>query len=452
MVRLNKLSALLLLGLLCSSNLEYSIASANASGTKNNNETQDLVAEHTTLSEAEEELLAWIDAHEATILAELSRHVNLNTGTDNIEGLNRYREIFKHDLQKLGFSTSEHSSAPIPVLSCEGSEVQIADHLLAVRHGEVGPKILLNGHLDTVFSADDEYQSLSIERDGVLKGPGVADMKGGLVIMLNALRALDQAGLLDGAQLSVLLNTDEEIGSLGSRALIEQQAKLHDIGLVFEGSYQNKVTRARKGLGQARIKVIGRESHAGGAHSDGVSANLELAHKIVALEQLTDYSKKTTVNTGVMGGGEKRNTIAGCADAYIDMRFPSEDLGQQLKQSLAEIAASKSVRNERHPDYPKVEFWASLHRPVKAQHPRVDQLIKQAMGLSAQIGEPITGTRYAGGGTDGSIAQAVGLPTIDSLGIDGVGAHSSREAASVKSLMARTKLVAVMLARLIHQP
>ena len=412
----------------------------------------EIARQKTTLSNAEQLLVAWIESHEADILDELKRHVDINTGTANIAGLDRYRAILAKDLQQLGFATSEHPSAAIPVLTCEGDKVQIANHLLAVRTGSAKQRILLNGHLDTVFSADDEFQTLMIERDGVLKGPGVADMKGGIVIMLNALRALDQAGLLAESNLSVLFNTDEEIGSLGSRKLIEQQAKLHDIGLVFEGSYKNQVTRARKGLGQARLKVIGRESHAGGAHEDGVSANLELAHKIVALEKLTDYDRKTTVNTGVMGGGEKRNTIAGCADAYIDMRFPSEAEGEQLKQRLADVAATQYTSNSRHPEFPQTEFWATLHRPVKQQHPIVDQLIAQAMAISQLTGEPIEGTRYAGGGTDGSIAQAVGLPTMDSLGIDGVGAHSSREAASVKSLMARTKLAAVLLSRLIQQP
>ncbi|MFT5572672.1 MAG: glutamate carboxypeptidase [Cryomorphaceae bacterium] len=412
---------------------------------------QDLQAINTTLSDVERRLVSWVDGNEANILGELKSHVDINTGTANIAGLDNYRDILQRELVQLGFATSTHSSPDIPVLTCEGGKVQIADHLLATRDGAGKQSILLNGHLDTVFSAGDEFQTLMVERDGTLKGPGVADMKGGIVIMLNALRALNAEQLLDGSKLTVLLNTDEEIGSLGSRKLIEQQAKLHDIGLVFEGSYQNKVTRARKGLGQARIRIIGRESHAGGAHEEGVSANLELAHKVVEIEQMTDYQRKVTVNTGVMAGGEKRNTISGCAEAYIDMRFPTAEDGEQLKQRLIEIASSATVTNPRYPEFPQIESWATLHRPVKAQNDMVDQLISQAMGISKLVGEPIVGTRYSGGGTDGSIAQAVGLPTMDSLGMDGIGAHSSREAASVKSLIARTKLAAVLLNRLIHQ-
>ena len=207
-----------------------------------------------------------------------------------------------------------------------------------------------------------------------------------------------------------------------------------------------------KGLGQARLRITGRESHAGGAHEDGVSANLELAHKIIEIEKLTDYPRKITVNVGVINGGEKRNTVPGCADAYIDMRYPSQAAGIQLKKNILTIAGSSSIPSGMYPGLPKIESWAVLHRPVKPQSDAVDALIAQAMSLSKVIGEPIEGTRYSGGGTDGSIAQNKGLPTMDSMGMNGGGAHSSREVSSVQSLMARTKLAAIMIARLISQP
>ena len=392
-------------------------------------------------------MIAWVDQHQDEILAELKTHVEINTGTANIEGLNRYRDILEAALNSLGFQTEQRESAPLPILNCAGEQMKFANHLIGKIRGGSKNRLLLNGHMDTVFPKTDEFQTLSQLPDGTLAGPGVADMKGGIVIMLNALRALQAQNLLTTSHLTVLFNTDEEIGSLGSRALIEEQAQQHDIALVFEGTAENRVTRSRKGLGQARLKVIGREAHAGSNHADGVSANRELAHKIVEIEKLTNYEMQTTVNVGVMGGGEKRNTIAGCADAYVDMRFPAEELGQELKLDIQQIAQRRYTSNEEHADLPSTESWAILHRPAKQIHPQVDKLIAQAMGYSKLIGEPIVGTRYSGGGTDGSITQAVGLPTMDSLGINGAGAHSSRETASVKSLVARTKLAAVMIAR-----
>jgi glutamate carboxypeptidase len=410
------------------------------------------LAQQEILSEQELRLISWVDKNQDQILSELKSHVEINTGTANIEGLNQYRDLLSADLEALGFITETHSSSDIDVLSCKGGSIQIADHLVAKRAGSAKNRVLMNGHMDTVFSKEDEFQTLSIADDGVLKGPGVADMKGGIVIMINALRALHAQGLLDDTNLTVLFNSDEEIGSLGSRQLIEELARQHDLGLVFEGSSNNLATRARKGWGQVRLRVTGRESHAGGAHEEGVSATLELAHKVIEIEKLTDYSRKVTVNTGVFSGGEKRNTVPGCADAYIDMRFPSLEAGKQLEQSVKRIAASKPmVENAKYPDLPIVESWAVLHRPVKPENTKVDEIIAQAMALSALIGEPIIGTRYSGGGTDGSIAQGVGLPTMDSLGIDGKGAHSSREESTVRSLIARTKLAAVLLARQLHQ-
>ena len=409
------------------------------------NEVQPL---QTQLSEQEKRFIGWIAEREAVMLDELKQHVDLNTSTDNIAGLDAYRSILQDQLIALGFETQTISSDPIEVLSCQGRTVEIADHLLATRSG-MGPRLLLNGHMDTVFSPNDEFQSLSVDGMGVIRGPGVADMKGGIVVMLNALRALNAEGLLENTSISVLLNSDEEIGSLGSRALIELLAKEHDIGLVYEGTYQNKVTRARKGLGQARIRVIGREAHAGAAHQDGVSASLELAHKVIQLESLTDYDEDSTINVGVMSGGEKRNTVPGCAEAYVDMRFVSAREGERLKKKVMEIAERDHITSEQHPDFPRGEAWAVLHRPAKPVSPEVDKLIAMAMGISAEIGEPIVGTRYSGGGTDGSIAQAAGLPTLDSLGLNGLGAHSSREQTSITSLVARTQLAAVMLLRLL---
>jgi len=408
-------------------------------------------AQKVVLSDQEQQMIDWVDQHRDEILAELKVHVEINTGTDNTQGLNQYRKLLASDLAELDFMTKAYSSDDIEILSCKGGSIKIADHLVATRTGSTNNRVLINGHMDTVFSKGDEFQTLVIEDNGVLKGPGVADMKGGIVVMINALRALHHQGLLNDTNLTVLFNSDEEIGSLGSRSLIETLAKQHDVGLVFEGTSNNLATRARKGLGQARLRITGRESHAGGAHEDGVSASLEMAHKVIAIESLTDYERKVTVNTGVLSGGEKRNTVPGCADAYIDMRFPTLEDGERLKQSINDIASETVIENDQYPNLPKVESWAVLHRPVKAENAKVDEIISQAMAISAVIGEPITGTRYSGGGTDGSIAQGVGLPTMDSLGVDGKGAHSSREESTVQSLIARTKLAAVMLARQLHK-
>lgn len=414
---------------------------------------EEITAKPVKLSVAEKQMVAWIADRQDDILADLKTHVEINTGTENIKGIDRYRELMAAELISLGFSTKEYATEPMSVLSCNGGEIAFANHLVATRSGSMLSRIMLNGHMDTVFPQKDEFQTLSIDADGTLRGPGVADMKGGMVVMLYALKALEANGSLKNANITILLNSDEEIGSLGSRPLIEELARNHNVGLIFESSINDLQTRARKGLGQARLRITGRESHAGNAHNEGVSANLELAHKIIEIEKLTDYERKVTVNVGVMRGGEKRNTVPGCADAYIDLRYPNVADGEFLQSSIKRITENTSIGDVRYPGIPKTEVWTTLHRPPKKHNDKVDDMIAETMGLSLLLGEPIKGTRYSGGGTDGSITQAVGLPTLDSLGVDGTGVHSSRERTSIVSLMARTKLAAVMISRLLdHKP
>ncbi|MEJ2531979.1 MAG: M20 family metallopeptidase [Halioglobus sp.] len=410
----------------------------------------EIAAQEVELSAAEARLVARIGERRAAMLAELKRYVEINTGSGNIAGIDRFRAILAAELQQLGFATREYAAEPMAVLSCDGGQVRFANHLLGTRRGSRPNRILLNGHMDTVFPPGDEFQTLSVEHDGTLHGPGVLDMKGGIVVMLAALRALHAEGRLDDANITVFFNSDEEIGSLSSRPLVEELAKGHDVGLVFEGTQNNRMIRARKGLGQVRLRVTGRESHAGAAHQEGVSANLELAHKVVAIEALTDYDRNITVNVGVMSGGEKRNTVPGCAEALVDLRYPTAAEGEYLRASIEAIAARKETGNPAFPDLPRIELWSALHRPVKPPHPRVDALIAEAMGLSRLIGEPVEGSLFSGGGTDGSIAQAAGLPTLDTLGLDGSGGHSSRERASLQSLVARARLAAVMIGRQIE--
>ena len=413
--------------------------------------SSEIIPKATQLTEQERTLVHWVQSQEATMLHDLETYVNINTGTFNHDGIHKLRDRLEVEFQSMGFETSLQPGGEIDLLTCKPRNMAFADHLLARRAGRQSTKLFLNGHLDTVFAKDDEFQNITIKPDGTLKGPGVLDMKGGLVVLTYALKALHHSGRLDDAHITIFLNTDEEIGSLGSRSFIEELAMKHEVGLIFEGSGDHKLARQRKGLGQARIKVTGRESHAGAAHQKGVSANLELAHKVIELEGLTDYSKKTTINVGVIQGGEKRNTRPGCAEALVDLRFVDNQEGIRLKSQVEHIALTPYTHYPDFPDLPKSEVWAILHRPAKTIHPSTDTLIAEAMGLSAVIGEPISGTYFSGGGTDGSLTQAKGLPTVDSLGLNGGGAHSSREWTTTTSLMARTKLATVLIDRLIHQ-
>lgn len=330
--------------------------------------------------------------------------------------------------------------------SCPGSDysIDVTEHVLASKPGR-GTRLLLMGHLDTVFPPESPFQTFRRNPD-MMYGPGVADMKGGLVIMLYALKALNQFGDLQEKAITILLNSDEEMGSLSSRKYLEQQAQLHDYGLVFESSSNDNLVRQRKGLGQARFVVHGVASHAGSAHQQGRSAIKELAYKIVELESMTDYESGITVNVGVISGGEARNTVAPCAEALVDLRYP------EIQQGLDSVARFEDIFDTVFSyavDSGEIstESWINLHRPPKIATAESDYLLEKAVAIGRLLGQQL-GITDSGGGTDGSLTQAVGLPTLDSLGSAGTGAHSNREEARVSSLVERAKLSSVLIHRL----
>lgn len=394
----------------------------------------------------ENELSSWIDSQEENMLAMLERITNINTGSLNKEGVDELASIFSSELRLLGFDIATLPGEVIEMPSCPGSNynVDVADHMLASKSGS-GSKLLLMGHLDTVFPLNSPFQEFRREGD-TMYGPGVSDMKGGLVVMLYALKALQEFDMLEDKALTVLLNSDEEMGSLSSRKFLEEQAPLHDWGLVYESSGNNRLTRERKGLGQARFVVHGKASHAGGAHQLGRSAIKELAYKIVQIENMTDYETGVTVNVGVVSGGEARNTIAPCAESLIDLRYP------EPQQGLDAIAQFEEIFGTVY-SYPvdsgeiSTESWTNLHRPAKIATPESDYLLNKTIAIGRLLGQEL-GVGNSGGGTDGSLTQAVGLPTLDSLGSAGTGAHSNREQGRVSSLVDRAKLSAILIRRL----
>ena len=402
-----------------------------------------------SLDSRERQLVDWLTSREDEMVALLEELTNINSGSLNKPGVDATAAIFRRELRALGFNTSTLPGEVITMPSCPGSNynVDVADHLLASKPGN-GSRLLLMGHLDTVFPPESPFQSFRREGD-TMYGPGVADMKGGLVVMLYALKALAENGELDDMAMTVLLNSDEEMGSLSSRKYLEEQAALHDWGLVYESSGADTLTRQRKGLGQARLVVHGRASHAGGAHQQGRSAIKELAYKIVEIEAMTDYESGVTVNVGVVSGGEARNTVAPCAEAFIDLRYPEPAQGVAASARFEEIFGqvySYAVDSGELSS----ESWVNLHRPPKIPTAESDYLLEKTRAIGRLLGQEL-GVTDSGGGTDGSLTQAAGLPTLDSLGVAGNGAHSNREQARVSSLVERAQLSAVLLRRLSRQ-
>ncbi len=399
------------------------------------------------LDAAEHEIRERLAARQDEMTALLERWVGMNTGTWNRPGLEAFATGLVGPLVALGFEVERASDE----IDYPGrGRAAIGPLVLARRAGPAGgPRFLLVGHYDTVFEPDSPFQSYRLDPAdaGRAIGPGVSDMKGGLVVMLYALRALFESGDLDRAEWTVLLNADEEIGSLSSRARIEAQAREATLGFVFESARSGgEMVRSRRGLGQFYLVVNGLAAHAGSSHSKGRSAVLALARKVVEIEALTDYAAGITLNTGTFSGGTKRNIVPEFAEAWIDLRYDEAAQGEAVWQRLRRIAAAPHVNGTLG------ELWGTLHRPPKPETPATRELLALHADIARALGSEPRPPIHAGGGTDGSLMGALGLPTLDSMGARGGAAHTDREFVVLESLSERAAIGAILLRRLALRP
>ncbi len=399
-----------------------------------------------TLAPEERALAELIAERQAAMERTLASWVEQNTGSLHAAGLERFAHLLAAELRALRFEVSVEPGASIEI---PGQSPLPTGPLVVARRGAPGagaPHLLLNGHYDTVFEPASPFQHYRADPGGTRAyGPGVTDMKGGLLVALEALRALDTDGTLDRARVTVVLNGDEELGSLGSRARIEALAREADLGLVFESARENgAMVRSRRGLGQFHLEVEGVSAHAGGAHEKGRSAVLELAHKVIAIEGLTDRPQGLTLNVGTVQGGSKRNVVPAHASAWIDLRYDRAEQGERVRAALERIAARSQVPGTR------ARLWGTLHRPPKTATPEMERLLSRHREVASALGLPLPEPEHVGGGTDGSLMAAVGLPTLDSLGVVGGDAHTEREYVELLSLHQRTALGAVLLRRLLR--
>jgi len=298
-------------------------------------------------------------------------------------------------------------------------------------------QLLVLGHYDTVYATGTLAKMPFRLSAGKAYGPGTFDMKAGIVQALFALQALQQTQSPLRKRIVFLWTSDEEIGSESSRKLIEGEARRSDAVFVLEPSLgpRGLVKTARKGVGEAEIIVYGRASHAGLAPQEGVNAVHELAHQIVHLESWNDLRRGISVNADIVEGGTRVNVIAERARAVVDLRALRLADMRRLEQRLRTLRPlARGARLEIHGGFNR----APMERKVSAA------LFSRAKSLAAQMGLPV-GECVAGGGSDGNLTAALGVPTLDGLGAVGDGAHSAHEYALVKAMPERAALLAALL-------
>jgi glutamate carboxypeptidase len=293
-------------------------------------------------------------------------------------------------------------------------------------------------HYDTVWPAGTTAERPAGIDGDRLTGPGCFDMKAGLVQFAHALAAVDELGLpRPGVRL--VLNGDEEVGSVTSRPLIEKAAAESAAVLVFEASADAAVKTARKGVGMFDIEVTGVEVHAGLNPGDGASAIDELARVVLALHDAADLAAGTSLNVGVVAGGTRRNVKAGRAAAQLDVRVSSLAEAQRIDQVLAGLEPANPLA--------RISVSGGWNRPVMERTPATAALFELAHAAAADLGFALREVSV-GGASDGNFASALGVGVLDGLGAVGDGAHARHEWVSIDGMVERTALAAAVLARL----
>jgi len=368
--------------------------------------------------------LAYFEDRREQIVASIRELVEIESPSDNKPAVDQMAELTAGNFAAIGGQVRLHRAD------------SFGNHLQVDFGGRMGGKpVLLLGHYDTVYPLGTLATMPCRLKDGKLSGPGVLDMKSGIALMLSAIAGLrDWHGELP-RPVTVFLVSDEEVGSDSSREITEQLAKRSAGVLVAEPSYGAKgaVKTARKGVGDYRIKITGKASHAGLDFEKGVNAIVELARQVEKVTAFTDLKRGLTVNVGIIGGGSRVNVVPAEATAEIDVRIARMKDAAGIEKKMRGLRAfNRKCR---------VEVSGGINRPPMERTAGVAGLYGKAVAIARELGWKLE-EAGVGGGSDGNFTAALGIPTLDGLGAVGDGAHASHEHIVVSELPRRAALMA----------
>lgn len=358
----------------------------------------------------------------------------INSGSGHRAGLDRMRATLRD-------AFAAFAGAIIDEPECPGTAAALRVRL----RPEAPVRILLSGHFDTVYEADDPFQSCRWLDADRLNGPGVTDMKGGLLTLLAALQAFEATPDAGRLGWEVLLTPDEETGSHGSRALLREAARANHFGLVYEPARPNgDLVRSRKGTGGAIATCRGRAAHAARVPNDGRNAILGLADFLLAASRIPEDLRGVMVNVGnIRGGGPATNVVPDFATAELDLRVTQASDQPALVARLERVAVAINAREGF-----SLELKTWFNRPPKEGTPLEEKVFAAWQEAAAAVGVPPFGWVHTGGASDGNFLSEAGLPNLDGLGPIGDHLHSSRETLVVSSVAQRAQLTALFLHRL----
>ena len=389
-----------------------------------------------------EALLGGIDAD--AMLRQVQEWSAVNTGTANLDGLKRQAEMLADAFSALPGEIKLIDPAPVTAIAADGSEYEKphGQHLVVRVRPGANRRLILTGHMDTVFPEDHSFQEQRWLDDETLNGPGVADMKGGIAVMLHALMALERTDAASAIGYDVMINSDEETGSLASSGLIAELASGKLAALTYEPAAlpDGTLAHARGGTGNYSITFSGKSAHAGRNPHDGRNAVLAAADLALRLKAME--GENLTVNPAKIEGGAANNVVPDHAVLRFNIRPKTteamESFDSELNDLLAEIEKSHEVGVHRH---------GGVTRPPKPVDERAQRLFDLVRECGASLGQTI-GWQSTGGVCDGNNIAACGVPVVDTMGVRGGAIHSPDEYLIVPSLAERASLSALVLQRL----
>ncbi len=372
-----------------------------------------------------------IQGYQDEMIERLATLVNIDSGSGQIEGINKIIGYLEEWLSTVGFTVTLHDIPPF------------GNNLVARRSGKGKARIVLVGHVDTVYSRGAALLQPFTIHDGLAFGPGVIDMKSGVIMCIYALRALIETGFDQYGELCVVFNNDEEVGSAGSASLLRDTAQHMDMGLVLESSRAAEIiTKARKGADKYILEVFGIPAHSGAEPHKGRSAVIELAHKMIAIHNLNNLFFGVTCNVTRISSSEPLNIVPDEARCHISIRAHDERSLDLAAEALGKIVAGCSIPGTR-----TVLTRNPGRRPYHAT-PEVIRLVELAHAEGEELGLHII-AEGKGGISDANTLMEIGVPTLDSLGPVGGGMHDlKREFLRVDSLSLRGSMLAGLIERI----
>jgi glutamate carboxypeptidase len=395
------------------------------------------------ISPEEQRVLDTLTGCRAPLLAQVESWSAVNSGSRNLGGLATMAAKLAEAFSQLG-TVALRDPAPVEAVGTDGVTRPLAHGQnlhISQPNSAAKCRVLLTGHMDTVFAVDHPFRSSRWLDADTLNGPGTADMKAGIAVMLAALSAVAASPFADALAWEIVLNSDEEVSSLGSAALLADCAKRADVGLTYEPALPDgTLAGARKGSGNFSAVVTGRAAHAGREPEKGRNAIVAAADLTVRLAALVRDG--LSVNVAKVDGGGPNNIVPDMAVVRFNVRPSTLDDQASAEAAIAEIAAAIAAQHEV-----SVHMHGSFARPPKPMDANQRRLFDLVKSCGADLGLPI-GWRDTGGVCDGNNLAAHGLQVVDTLGPRGGAIHSADEFLCVDSLEERAKLSALLLMRL----